>query len=146
VELRRGGPTLLVEVDGERMLAVEEADPLPGTQTGVQTLGVTVPAQALWASGTHCIDDTFAIAPTRWWQGKGNWHVASRWSCQPGWTWLTGTESTTPVLWSKAAFGGDFTVEAFVCNRMDLPNPPGYSHPGDLNVTVCGDGRSVNSG
>jgi len=146
VELRRHQDMLLVEVGNDRLLEVKDPAPLTGTRTAIRTTGLTIPAKNIFATGTNLIDDTFSAAPTRWWQGKGKWLVTNRWSCQPGWTWLAGTESTTPVLWSKQAFAGDFAVEAFVSNKMDLTSQPGYSHPGDLNVTVCGDGRSLNSG
>jgi hypothetical protein len=146
VELRRHQKALLVEVGGEQVLTAVDQHPLPGKRTGVRAAGMAAPAEGLFATGTNFLDDMFLTAPTRWWQGRGDWRVTSRWSCQPGWTWLTGTGESTPVLWSKRAFGGDFTVEAFVANRMDLVQSYGYSHPGDLNLTVCGDGRSLTSG
>jgi hypothetical protein len=146
VELRRHRDMLLVEVGNDRLLEVKDSAPLTGTRTAIRTTGLTIPAKNVFATGTNLIDDTFSMAPSRWWQGKGKWYVTSRWSCQPGWTWLAGTESITPVLWSKQAFASDFAVEAFVSNKMDLSGQPGYGHPGDLNVTVCGDGRSLNSG
>jgi len=135
---------LLVEVDGERVLALPDVERLPGLRAAVHSRGVALPVAALTASGTHAIDDVFDRAPVRWVQGQGEWGVTSRWSCQPRWTWIVGTAHGNPILWTKRAVGGDFVLEAFVCNRMDLPG--GYSHPGNLNVTVCGDGRSLSSG
>lgn len=146
VELRRHEDLLLVEVGTQRVLSVRDPHPLPGTRTALRTVGLDLPFSGVFATGTHYLDDTFATAPVRWWQGKGNWHLTSRWSCSPGWTWLAGTGSMAPVLWTKKAFAGDFAVEAFVANKMDLPAPPGYSHPGNLNLTVCGDGRTLGSG
>ena len=149
VEVRRNGRALLVEIGEQCVLSVTDAAPLAGTASALKTTGVRIPTEQLFVTGTHCIDDTFATAPVEWWQGKGNWQVTNRWNCSPDWTWMASTGSIAPVLWTKRAFAGDFLAEAYVCNKMDLQagrGSTGYSHPGDLNMTVCGDGRSLNSG
>jgi hypothetical protein len=145
--LRREGGEVIARLDGEDRLRL----PGPAQATGAWQLGFwtggvkpRVSSFTYWTD--HTYNDTFQSAPCEWWVGRGAWTHTNRWSCSPGWTWLAGTGSMAPVLWSKKAFAGDFTVEAFVANKMDLPAPPGYSHPGNLNVTVCGDGRTLGSG
>jgi hypothetical protein len=38
------------------------------------------------------------------------------------------------------------TIEVWSAMVMDLPSSPGYSHPSDVNVSICGNGRDVSSG
>lgn len=146
VEVWRHDRALLVSIAGERVLRVADANPLSGTASALRTTGRRIPTQQVYATGTHYLDDTFASAPVNWWQGKGKWHVTSRWQCDPKWSWMAGWQSAAPTLWTKRTFGGDFLVEAYVCNKMEQQGPAAYTHPGDLNLTVCGDGRDLGSG
>ena len=142
--LWRHAGKIIVKAGRRCLLSVDDTLKLKGTRSGVRVKGLSLPAASLTATGSNVIDDTFGSAPTRWWQGRGEWRVRNRWKCRPGWTWIVGTGDEVPMLWTKTAFGGDFVAEAFLANRMDLPG--WYSHPGNLNVTVCGDGASVDSG
>ncbi|MBI2201071.1 MAG: hypothetical protein HYU43_03930, partial [Armatimonadetes bacterium] len=94
------------------------------------------------------IDDTFSAAPVHWWVGRGSWNIIPRWPCDDRWSWLGGVASESPVLWTKYRLEGDVILDAWVAPFMDNPEDPviGYSHPGNLNVTLCGDGRNLSSG
>ncbi|MCS7253852.1 MAG: hypothetical protein NZ781_07520 [Armatimonadetes bacterium] len=110
----------------------------------VNGFNIQINAIRVWA--TNVIDDTFANAPTLWWAWRGEWSTAPRWACDPSWGWFGGGVSECPTLWSKPSFNGDIVVEAFMTIAMDLPRSPGYSHPSDLNLTICGDGLNLDSG
>jgi hypothetical protein len=51
-----------------------------------------------------------------------------------------------PILWSKRVYSGDTVVEMYAHNQMDLPKELGYSSPGNLNITLGGDGKNPASG
>ena len=97
----------------------------------------------LWSANRD--DFTFADAPTDFYAPSGKWSVFSRWPCYGDWSFFGGT-GRQPRLWTKRAYSGDIVAEYYAHPQMDLPKEPGYSHPGDLNVTLCGDGQSPASG
>lgn len=146
VEVRRHEKMLLASVAGDCVLSYVDSHPLSGTGSALRTTGKRLPTQQIQAMGACYLDDTFSSAPVNWWQGKGKWEVTNRWQCSPDWSWIGGWKSVAPTLWTKRAIGGDFTLEAYVCNKMEQDGPMGYTHPGDLNVTVCADGRDLGSG
>jgi hypothetical protein len=94
-------------------------------------------------------DYTFSAAPTDWYGGKGVWDVTSRWPCQPGWTFLGGTSNENPVIWTKHSYRGDVVAEYYGALRLDeelLGTPYAYTHPSDINLTLCGDGKTLETG
>ncbi len=97
----------------------------------------------LWSANRD--DFTFADAPTDFYAPSGKWSVFSRWPCYGDWSFFGGT-GRQPRLWTKRTYGGDIVAEYYAHPQMDLPKEPGYSHPGDLNVTLCGDGQNPASG
>ncbi len=106
------------------------------------------PAQ-VWGSAVesdHQLEYLFSEAPTDFYSTKGQWHITTRWPCEPRWTFFGGENDENPTVWTKHIYRGDFALEFFMNIGMDLPRSPGYSHPSDVNVTVCGDGRSLGSG
>ncbi|HID07555.1 MAG TPA: hypothetical protein EYP10_10485, partial [Armatimonadetes bacterium] len=137
---------LSVKVDEALISTVDVQGITHGLKVGVAMRGINIPHDAFTVTCTNLLDDTFACAPTDWWALRGLWIVFPRWPCDPSWGWFGGVNSESPVLWTKQAFYGDMTVEAFMALPMDLPTTPGYSHPSDLNITICGDGRNLDSG
>lgn len=99
----------------------------------------------LRANSSNRDDYTFTEAPTDWYSVQGNWSVISRWPCYSDWSFFGG-KGLHPVLWSKRTYGLDTVVEIYANNQMDLPKELGYSNPGNLNVTVLGDGKNPASG
>lgn len=144
--LRVIGTKAVAEVDGTKIASAQLWKRSRSYKLILKANGVSVPFQAIRVSAANVIDDTFANAPTLWWAWRGEWSIAPRWACDPSWGWFGGGGSESPVLWSKPSFKGDFIVEAFMMIAMDLPRGPGYSHPSDLNLTICGDGINLDSG
>jgi len=145
----RQGSFLLAALDDQLLAWFHETDPRPGRRIGWQCEWPGLDPGQVQAFSDHLLDNTFSEAPTSWWVGQGVWEVASRWPCSPGWSWFSGMqreEPSSPMLWSKEAFWGDQVVELFAAIQMDLPRGPGYSHPSDINLTICGNGRDPSSG
>lgn len=89
------------------------------------------------------LDYAFTGAPTDWKPARGTWEVAERWTCSPQWSFFAGQNDEFPLLWSRFALAGDWTLEAYLATPMDLTR--GDRSPADLNVSV-GDGNKVSSG
>jgi hypothetical protein len=79
-----------------------------------------------------------------WRVGEGVWQVTQRWTCSPQWTFFGGKDAPRPTLWSKTAYFGDTVLECFLAKPMHPET--GKDAPVELNVTLCGDGISVDSG
>lgn len=143
----RTGQQIIGYVAGQQAFSFTDVAPLTGRKVGFFTNGIPLTFNNVRASSTHLIDETFATAPTRWWQGRGVWTVEPRWPCDERWAWMTGGDAETPILWSKSAFSGDVTVDLFAAIQMDANESPlGYRRPSDINVTICGDGKDLGSG
>lgn len=144
----REGSLINSTLNGLPLLCFQDAAPLTGRQVGFQAHGIDLPWDGIKAWLATMADDTFNKAPTDWWVGRGVWEIVARWPCDARWSWLGGLDSETPILWSKRSYLGDVTVEAWVALYMDNPTDMqvGYRHPSDLNLTICGDGRNLESG
>ncbi|MFQ5809005.1 MAG: hypothetical protein ACE5JM_05255, partial [Armatimonadota bacterium] len=142
----RRGPHLYVVVGDALVCQVKDPDPARGIRVGLQVQNAYVRLTRTQLKAANVCDYTFSRAPTDWYQQRGTWASTDRWPCQRGWAWLAGTQDVVPMLWTKRAFTGDMTVEVWSAMVMDLPRTPGYSHPSDVNVSICGNGRDVSSG
>ena len=116
-----------------------------GSAIAMRASGFRVRTNALKLWSANRDDFTFADAPTDFYAPSGKWSVFSRWPCYGDWSFFGGT-GRQPRLWTKRVYSGDIVAEYYAHPQMDLPKEPGYSHPGDLNVTLCGDGQSPASG
>jgi len=116
-----------------------------GTAIGLRASGFRVRSGALNLWSANRDDFTFSGAPTEFYAPSGKWSVFSRWPCYGDWSFFGGT-GRQPSLWTKKTYGGDIVVDYYAHPQMDMPKEPGYSHPGDLNVSLCGDGSSPASG
>lgn len=96
------------------------------------------------ATTPNRLDYSFTAAPVDWRAARGNWEVAERWTCSPQWSFFAGQNDAAPILWSRFATRGDWTMEAYLATPMDLAR--GERSPSDLNVTVGGDGVDLSSG
>jgi len=126
-------------------LTADTATAPSGTNIAVRASGFALRTKELRAISTHRDDYTFNEAPTDWYSPQGTWSVISRWPCYSDWSFFGG-KGVNPVLWSKRSYSGDIVVEMYAHNQMDLPKEVGYSHPGDLNITIGGDGKNPASG
>ncbi len=126
-------------------VANETEDVPQGTHFAARSTGAVVRTRNLRAISANRDDYTFTEAPTDWYSVQGNWAVISRWPCYSDWSFFGG-KGLNPVLWSKRSYGLDTVVEIYANNQMDLPKEIGYSNPGNLNITLLGDGKNPSSG
>lgn len=139
------GRGILLSASGKPLLSYLDENPLNGTTMAVRSSGFRVRADRLVATSQNRDDYTFTEAPTDFYSPQGKWHVFSRWPCYGDWSFFGGN-GLNPVLWSKRPYAGDTVVEMYAHNQMDLPKEIGYSRPGDLNITLAGDGKNPSSG
>ncbi|NLC58341.1 MAG: hypothetical protein GX774_16020 [Armatimonadetes bacterium] len=135
-------------LDGQAAVWFRDPQPLPGTRVGIRSGHGEAGVAALEATGSNLLDCTFAGPPTEWWAARGVWDVAQRWPCDDRWSFFGGLRSESPMLWTKHAYAGNLTVEAWVALYMDAPDDAqvGYTHPSDLNLSICANGKDVSSG
>ncbi|MFQ5809913.1 MAG: hypothetical protein ACE5JM_09870, partial [Armatimonadota bacterium] len=138
---------LSVLVDDAEVLSLAEPDPPAARCLGILGAG-TAPTvlRQLDVVADNWLDYTFADAPTDWYATKGNWHVTTRWPCEPSWTFFGGVHFENPVAWTKHTYDGDIIFEARANIQMDLRHSPGYSDPSDVNLALCGDGTNLDGG
>ena len=108
-----------------------------------------ISAFSLWSA--NLVDQAFDSAPCDWWVGSGQWDLTNRWSCVPEWSWFGGYGQGEAAVWYKRPLLGDQEVHFYAGSKMLDDKTPGYRGPavertGDFNVTLCGDGRSADSG
>jgi hypothetical protein len=139
------GATVRITCAGNEALAFADSAPPTGKLLGL--VGATaehVNSTAVFSPNFR--DYAFEVAPTDWFSGKGIWQVTTRWPCQPGWTFFGGTHDENPTLWTKHLYAGDTLLEFFANIPMDVPPPPGYSRPSDIDAALCADGVDLGSG
>ena len=145
LHLQLTGTGLMLLAGETPVLSYLDNKPPRGTALGVRSSGFRVRAEKLAATTANRDDYTFTEAPVDFYAPSGRWNVFSRWPCYGDWSFFGGT-GRHPTLWSKRTYGGDVVAEFYAHPQMDLPKEPGYSHPGDLNVSLCGDGKNPASG
>jgi hypothetical protein len=139
------GAGLVLSSENGPILSYLGLDKFTGTGLGVRSQGFRISNERLQASTTNRDDYTFTGAPTDFYSTSGQWSIFSRWPCYGDWSFFGG-DGQNPVLWSKKQYSGDVVAEYYAHPQMILPKEPGYSHPGDLNVTIGGDGKNPASG
>ncbi len=145
LHLQLAGKGLMLLAGETPVLSYLDPSPPRGTALGVRSSGFRVRTEKLAATTANRDDYTFTEAPVDFYAPSGKWNVFSRWPCYGDWSFFGGT-GRNPILWSKRTYGGDVVAEFYAHPQMDLPKEPGYSHPGDLNVSICGDGKNPASG
>jgi len=143
----KSGLTTRIWLDDQPVLACRDGTWLDNSAIGLFDEGAQIDPERVEAYSTNTLEYTFSGAPTDWVPELGLWQVTDRWSCYPGWAWFGGSKHQSPLLWSKHALYGDQTFEFWGALEMDTdPDHGGYTHPSDLNCTLCGDGRNLCSG
>jgi hypothetical protein len=148
LEVHLEGNAISATLDGQTVLAwlPSNNDAIPhGTHLAARSQGFMLRPRALMEHSSQRDDYTFSTAPVDWYSVQGDWNIFSRWPCYSDWSFFGG-KGTAPVLWNKRQYKGDVIVEMFAHNQMNLPKEIGYSHPGDLDLTLCGDGKNPSSG
>ncbi len=141
-------------VDGAQVTDVESMRVVVGAAKPEQILKIAILRPQTDASGfdwaacvastPQVLDYSFTAAPTDWQAARGTWNVAERWTCSPQWSFFAGQNDASPLLWSRFATRGDWTLEAYLASPMDLTR--GERSPSDLNLTVGADGQDLSSG
>ncbi|RYG70218.1 PDZ domain-containing protein [bacterium] len=141
-------------VEGSRITDVESMRTIvggvkPGAVIKLEILRPQADASGLnWenasATAPSVLDYSFTAAPVDWQSARGTWDIAERWTCSPQWSFFAGQDDASPLLWSRFATKGDWTLEAYLASPMDLAR--GERSPTDLNITVGGDGVDLSSG
>ncbi len=143
------GAPVLSYLEKPAPVAKQLAPGAPTTQDGyclaVRSQGFRVRADRLRAWSANRDDTTFTGAPVDFYSTGGTWSIFSRWPCYGDWSFFGGA-GRAPVLWSKRTYGGDMVAEMYAHPQMILPKEPGYGHPGDLNISLAGDGKTPASG
>ncbi|PQV64932.1 hypothetical protein B1R32_103199 [Abditibacterium utsteinense] len=139
------GQGLTLFAAGSPLLSYFDPNPPLGRCLAVRSQGFRVRAERLHAISANRDDTTFTGAPTDFYATSGRWSIYSRWPCYGDWSFFGGA-GKNPVLWSKRTYSGDIVAEMYAHPQMILPKEPGYGHPGDLNITLAGDGKNPASG
>ncbi len=156
LSLRRCGKYVVAMANGKPILTYRDESPLTGSQIAYYTRGVSLRAEATKISSNNFHDELFSSAPTVWrTAGAAIAEVTNRWQCDPRWSFYSLKselgKAATAVLWNKASYPGDVTLEFFVGNKMESDRHPGiqgspYAFARDINVTICSDGSDLTKG
>ncbi|NQT87311.1 hypothetical protein HQ560_11135, partial [bacterium] len=140
--VRRAGARIEVAIDGKTLIAYDDPEPIVGS-----TLGVTgVLLADLRVGSANIVEDYFNGAPRDWHVSSGLWEVMNRWMCDPRWSFFGGrNDDGLCAVWSKRKQEGDCSFDAHI-GLMMLDMRGGYENMRDVGLTLCGDGRNVNSG
>ncbi len=139
------GPNTTLFAAGVPIFSVVDKSAPSGHCFAVRSQGFRVRAERLRAWSANRDDNTFTGAPVDFYSTSGRWSIFSRWPCFGDWSFFGGS-GKAPVLWSKRTYGGDMVAEIYAHPQMILPKEPGYGHPGDLNISLAGDGKNLASG
>ena len=138
---RREGNELQASEGATQLIRWSDDSPLTRKQLGVQLIDTSI----VEVSPNPLVDYTFTSAPVDWEVSGGHWGMMNRWICDPRWSWFGGHSRSILSVWNKRSFEGDVSLEAYVALMMIRPRPP-LERPGDVGLTISGDGRSVFSG
>ncbi len=139
------GAAVNVSQGGQQLLSWTDPTPLTGHRVALlEALPTAV--DTVTVSAENFQDYVFEASPTDWFAGKGIWNVTTRWPCTPTWTFYGGIGSENPVVWSKHGYDGDMVLEWFGALQSDNIDRIRYTHASDINATICGNGRDLNSG
>ena len=145
---------VVIGVNGQKVVDVDSMKAAvgavkPGDKVTIDLLrarrdGSGIDWENALATTDDVLDYNFTTAPTDWRAARGRWEVAERWTCSPQWSFFSGSNADSPLLWSRFQTKGDWTLEAYLATPMDLTR--GERSPTDLNISVGGDGRDLASG
>ena len=145
--LRRSGNLLVGYVDGKRVVSFQDEQPLKGERVGWSAWAGMVRLDDVQIFNENIYSYTFEKAPVDWRPAAGSWEVTNRWQCDPRWSWFSGREKRgAAVLWNKRMFHGDLSVEFIAAPKMDRTRGDYTAYVRDMNLTICADGRNLDSG
>ncbi len=152
IRVVKDGQYVWVEAGGQEILEYRSTAAPKGRRVALKP-GYTVDAdyfQGVAVERDHVRDDYFDRAPVDW-RKVGQWRIINRFACDPRWSHMTAwSENDLAILWTKAAYEGDFTLEFYAGNKMwpmrQWEGAQYYPRVGDINATICADGQDLDSG
>ena len=137
-EMVRMNGTLALRIDGTSVLTYQDAQALDVRRVGVKLTGAKLNPSDTRVETPNARVYTFGTAATDWITECGTWEVASRWSCQPGWTWFAGWDAADAWTTNKHVFVGDQRMDAFFGAKMlDLPGRGRQEVLRDIAMGLC---------
>ncbi len=144
--LARWGRAVVALQEDEEIFVWQDPEPLEGLHCGAGLLGQELDVNRIRVTSDQLFNDTFTEAPIHWRRAQGDWRMKNRFWCAPQWSWYGGRSKECAAVWHKDAFPGDFTLDVYMSMQMDKGGRPHYLRPGFQNITVCGDGKDLDSG
>lgn len=96
--------------------------------------------------GTGIWHELFETSPTDWYWRDGSFGMNLRWACQPGYNFMVGKSPRACALFSDFAYRGDQQIEGYMSFTAVLPADRAYYMRKDLCLSICTDGRNLDSG
>ena len=146
VRLERRSSLVIARVNGSPPAVFNDPEPLRGEHVGCGSSGKEIDLEEVKVFSDSVIIDRFNRAPSDWRVAGGTWETTNRWNCDPRWSFFAGENKDLAAIWHRNEFGGDVTVEFACAIRMNPKRGDNYSYASDLNITLCGDGRDLDSG
>jgi hypothetical protein len=146
ITIHKDGRYLWVSAGDTELFVFRDPAPLSGHR-----LAVTSPEEinlaAIKVRRFQVADYYFEEAPSDWMR-VGEWEVTNRFVCDPRWSHMAARTDFGAMLFSKLRFEGDVTMEGYMGMRMrkDTKYTTSYPRVGDLNMSLCGDGRRLDTG
>jgi hypothetical protein len=146
-EVEKAGPALTVQVNGSPVLGYNETEAaLDCRRVGVRLEGATLCYDDLLLERANVRTFTFSEAPSDWLVQRGTWEVTSRWTCSPGWTWLSGLSDRHAMAQSKWDVQGDVLLDTYVGPKM-MQTPQGRKEVlQEIRLGLCGRPGYLNAG
>ncbi|MFH0937981.1 MAG: hypothetical protein V1899_01660 [Planctomycetota bacterium] len=150
--LRRCGRYLVGLINGRTAIVYRDDSPLVGGGVALRYNGVTLRHESTRITSQNFKDELFAQAPVDWRVAGAATitEITNRWQCSPRWSFFSLKNDRAvgkpAVLWNKALYPGDVSVEFFVGNKHEPERGEPYAYARDINVTICSDGADLTKG
>jgi len=146
-EIERSGLTFALRVNGKPVVIHNDLDgAVDCARVGVRLQGAMLCYDDLLLERPNVRTYTFSEAPSDWLVQRGAWEVTSRWTCSPGWTWLSGLDERHAAVQSKWTVAGDVVLDTYVGAKM-MQTPAGRKEElGDIRLGICGRPGFLNAG
>ncbi len=146
VSLRRAGDSIVASINGRDILRKQTAGTDGGGRLWVALAEAKVSPEKIRVHTNSTRDYVMGKAPVEWRVSNGHFTVTNRWKCDPRWSWFCVMSPAESIMWNKRSYAGDLSVDMWTGMKMELRRKPTYGDPGDMNLTICADGRSLGTG
>jgi hypothetical protein len=148
VGFSREAGRLVVRAGSRVVLTAPDKLKLNGGRGGALALGGwRLQRSHLETTAANLLDEVFARAPINWRATTGNWEVASRWKCDPEYTWMLGRQRKGVArLDLKRPVRGDFQLDIHFAVAMSERPAPFYDFPTNLSLGLSPDPERPTSG